>query len=110
MNGFETFTVTCTWAKASGQDVEGEEDKGRAAKPAGQKSLDDKVRGKKSGGAPARTLEEITIEGEIAVPQVLFITARDRRRYNDQLYRKFLQSSLELARGTAYPRHLVIRP
>jgi hypothetical protein len=50
-----------------------------------------------------RTLDEITIEGEIAVPQVLFITARDRQRYLDLLHRRYRQSSLELGRATVFP-------
>jgi hypothetical protein len=32
---------------------------------------------------PVRTLDAIRIEGEIDVPQVLFITARDYRRFRD---------------------------
>ena len=36
------------------------------------------------------TLEDITIEGEIAMPQVLFITARDQYRYRDFLHRRYL--------------------
>jgi hypothetical protein len=56
--------------------------------------------------APANaipTLEDITIEGEIVVPQVLFITARDRRRYGDYAYAAYLTSSTELARETVLP-------
>ena len=50
-----------------------------------------------------RTLDEITIEGEIAVPQVLFIMARERHRYLDRLHRRYLKSSLEIGRETRFP-------
>lgn len=39
------------------------------------------------------TLEDITIEGEIAMPQVLFITARDQYRYRDLLHRRYLPTA-----------------
>jgi hypothetical protein len=62
-----------------------------------------------SRGKAVRTLDEITIEGEIAVPQVLFITARDRQRYQDLLHRRYRQSSLELGRAAAFPRYIIAR-
>jgi len=55
-----------------------------------------------------RTLDEITIEGEVAVPQVLFITARDRPRYEDRLHHRYLWGSLELGRATILPEHFSI--
>jgi len=57
----------------------------------------DPVRREAQPGKGIRTLDEITIEGEVAVPQVLFITARDRTRYEDRLYRRYLPGRLELA-------------
>ncbi len=56
-----------------------------------------------------RTLDEITIEGEIAVPQVLFIMARERQRYHDRLHLLYLKSSLEIGNETAFPTELVSR-
>ena len=53
-----------------------------------------------------RTLDEINIEGEIAVPQVLFITARDRKRYRDLLHRRYLDGSTEIGRELALPARL----
>jgi outer membrane biogenesis lipoprotein LolB len=55
-----------------------------------------------------RTLEDINIEGEIAVPQVLFITSRDFRRYRDGLATKFRMSTLEVARSADLPTRLRI--
>lgn len=53
-----------------------------------------------------RTLEAINIEGEIAVPQVLFITSRDYRRYRDGLGLKFRLSTYEVARTFSVPTRL----
>ena len=55
-----------------------------------------------------RTLDAITIEGEIDVPQVLFITARDFRRYRDGLGTKFRMNALEVARSADLPTRLRI--
>jgi hypothetical protein len=65
----------------------------------------------RSGKGP-RTLDEITIEGEIAVPQVLFITARERKHYQDFLHRNYLKNSRELCRETPVPVRLAswLRP
>ena len=55
-----------------------------------------------------RTLDAITIEGQIDVPQVLFITARDFRRYRDGLGSKFRMNALEVARSADLPTRLRI--
>lgn len=52
---------------------------------------------------PQRTLDEITIEGEVPLPQVLFISSRETPRYQDHLHRRFLPSSLQLALRTPLP-------
>lgn len=59
-----------------------------------------------------RTLQDINIEGEIAVPQVLFITSRDNRRYRDGLGSTFRVSALDVARSIDRPTRLrlVARP
>src|SRR5258705_4553570 len=59
-------------------------------------------------GAPPRTLEDIHIEGEIPVPQVLFITARDQRRFMEFQHHRYTRTSLELGRGTAMPSRIVV--
>ena len=53
-----------------------------------------------------RTLEAIHIEGEIPVPQVLFITARDSRRFRDGLGHRYQVGALELARSVSPPDRL----
>lgn len=56
-------------------------------------------------GGP-RTLDEVHIEGEIPVPQMLFITARDQRRFIESKHRRYLRTSLEIARSTSLPSHI----
>ena len=50
-----------------------------------------------------RTLEDIHIEGEIPVPQVLFITARDQRRFVDFKHHRYLRTSREVGARAARP-------
>lgn len=52
---------------------------------------------------PVRTLETIKIEGEIAVPQVLFITGREFPRFRDGLGSTFLTNARDVARSLEYP-------
>ena len=59
-----------------------------------------------SGRRGSRTLDEIHIEGEVPAPQVLFITARDQRRFVDFHHQRYLRSSLELGRATPLPANL----
>ena len=54
-----------------------------------------------AGTAGPRRLEDIHIEGEVPVPQVLFITARDQRRFMEFQHHRYTRTSLELGRGTA---------
>ena len=73
-----------------------------AAKPAAADSL-------RSGSRLApRTLDDIHIEGEIPVPQVMFITARDQRRFMEFQHHRYTRTSLELGRGTAMPSRVVV--
>jgi len=53
-----------------------------------------------------RTLEAIHIEGEVAVPQVLFITARDVRRFRDGLGSKYQRSATDVAQSVSPPHRL----
>lgn len=56
-----------------------------------------------------RTLDTITIEGEIAVPQVLFITSREQPRYRDQLHRRYLRTSLDVGEHAVLPSRVLIK-
>lgn len=58
--------------------------------------------------AAPRTLEDIRIEGEIPVPQVLFITARDQRRFMELHHHRYLASSRELGERIVFPQALVV--
>ena len=63
------------------------------------------------GRPPApRTLEEVHIEGEIPVPQVLFITARDVRRYRDGLGLKFQLRAIDAGHAAVLPSALRVAP
>jgi len=55
-------------------------------------------------------LEDIPIEGEIAVPQVLFITARDQRRFVDFQHRRYLRTSLQVGETTRFPSWIAVIP
>jgi len=55
------------------------------------------------GLAAPRTLDDIHIEGEIPVPQVLFITARDQRRFLESQHRRYLPTSRELGAEAQVP-------
>jgi len=55
-----------------------------------------------------RTLQDIHIEGEIPVPQVLFITARDQRRFVDFQYQRYVKTSQEVGAQTAFPSRILV--
>lgn len=55
-----------------------------------------------------RTLDDIHIEGEIPVPQVLFITAREQRRFMEFQHHRYQRTSVELGRATATPSRIVV--
>lgn len=56
----------------------------------------------------SRMLEDIQIEGEIPVPQVLFVTARDQRRFLEFHHRRYLANSLQLGQSTLLPTGVVV--
>ena len=60
--------------------------------------------------AAPRRLRDIAIEGELPVPQVLFITARDQRRLVEFDHRRYLPTSRELAERMAAPRRVAVGP
>ena len=85
-----------------------------AAPPARKAAVADSTALKKSTGKAkatvpsVRTIDAINIEGEIAVPQVLFITSRDNRRYRDGLGKNFKLGTLDVARSVAMPSRLCV--
>jgi hypothetical protein len=64
--------------------------------------------------APARTvagprrLEDIHIEGEIPAPQVLFVTARDQRRFTKFHHHRYLKSSAQVGETTPLPNRIAL--
>lgn len=65
---------------------------------------------KPRANAGPRTLQDIHIEGEVPVPQVLFITARDQRRLTEFQHRRYLKNSLGVGRGAGLPTRLTVSP
>ncbi|HYM79965.1 MAG TPA: hypothetical protein VEY91_00985 [Candidatus Limnocylindria bacterium] len=62
----------------------------------------------RSGDAGARRLDEIHIEGEIPVPQVLFITAREQRRIMDFKHRRFQKTGRAIGESTVLPSRIAV--
>jgi hypothetical protein len=62
----------------------------------------------KRSNAGARRLEDIHIEGEIPVPQVLFVTGRDQRRFMDFQHRRYLKTSVEIGQETVLPSWIIL--
>lgn len=58
--------------------------------------------------ASPRMLEDIHIEGDIPVPQVLFVTARDQRRFLEFHHHRYLRTSLQLGQATPLPTGVVV--
>jgi hypothetical protein len=65
------------------------------------------VAGVRSSAKPRR-LDDVHIEGEIPVPQVLFITARDQRRFMDFQHRRYLKTSREVGEVTVFPSRIAV--
>lgn len=61
----------------------------------------------RAAGMP-RTLGDVHIEGEIPVPQVLFITARDQARFLDFEQFRYLSTSIQLGQATPLPAWIAV--
>jgi hypothetical protein len=57
-----------------------------------------------------RTLADVHIEGETPVPQVLFITARDQRRFADFQHHRYLKTSRQLGDPSVLPTWILVNP
>ena len=68
----------------------------------------DSVRAASGKKSAARRLEDVHIEGEIPVPQVLFVTARDQRRVVEFQHRRYLRTSRQLGEQTPLPSRIVV--
>jgi hypothetical protein len=58
--------------------------------------------------ARVRTLDEITIEGEIPLPQVLFVTATESARIESAFARLYTPSALDIGSAAALPGFLCV--
>jgi hypothetical protein len=85
-----------------------------AVKKAGARSTTAARQKKDAATAPARTvaaprrLEDIHIEGEIPAPQVLFVTARDQRRFTKFHHRRYLKTSVQVGETTLLPTRVAL--
>ena len=77
-------------------------DAGAGAKPAAGKPVV-----AKSAEKPRR-LEDVRIEGDVPVPQVLFVTARDPRRFLEFQHGRYRKTSLQLSRESMSPARVVL--
>jgi hypothetical protein len=77
---------------------------GTVTQPPG--AADNPTRPPRPGGT--RTLDAIHIEGELPLPQVMFITARDQRRFLEFEHHRYQRTTLELLRGTPLPNRVVV--
>jgi hypothetical protein len=64
------------------------------------------AKAKKNADGEARTLDAIQIEGEVDMPQVLFITAREHYRTMDHLHRNYVKNCSRIGRETQIPKRL----
>ena len=83
-------------------------DKPAPRKPAAKAARSDSAMLVQEDPTKNRRLQDIHIEGEIPVPQVLFITAREQRRVLDFDHKRYRRSSAELARGTPVPKRVTV--
>jgi hypothetical protein len=58
--------------------------------------------------AGPRRLEDIHIEGEIPAPQVLFVTARDQRRFTRFHHDRYLKTSAQVGQTTLLPNRVAL--
>jgi len=75
---------------------------GPAAAIAGAKSQ----AGPAAGLAAPRRLDDIHIEGEIPAPQVLFVTARDQRRFTRFHHQRYLKTGLRVGEEAPLPARI----
>jgi hypothetical protein len=54
------------------------------------------------------TLEAINIEGNLDLPQVLFITSQDQLRYPDDFHRTYQKDFVRVGREAKLPRRLTL--
>ena len=110
-----TLCAVLCWAAASDAAVAAPASATHHARKAVTKKSAKPAKKAPSAGATAdakpsgpRTLQDIHIEGEIPTPQVLFITARDQRRFVDFQTQRYLKTSQEVGEQTVFPSRIVV--
>jgi hypothetical protein len=61
-----------------------------------------------AAGTASRRLEDVNIEGELQVPQVLFVTARDPQRPLEFQHHRYLPTALDLGKTTPLPKWIAL--
>ncbi|NNE07857.1 MAG: hypothetical protein HKN20_04770 [Gemmatimonadetes bacterium] len=56
------------------------------------------------------TLDEINIEGEIPLPQVLFISSREQPRYADEVHKRYLTGLDFWLSRPIFPKRIITAP
>jgi hypothetical protein len=100
--------VLCVVLLTAGVTRCGAESRAAQARPATRAARATAAREGVAARPAPRTLQDIHIEGEIPVPQVLFITARDQRRFVDFQHRRYLRTSQEVGSQTVFPSEIVL--
>jgi hypothetical protein len=101
--------VFCAIAAAGVANAQAPRKPARPAQAAAD-STTARVKPRPASSGRVRTLDAITIEGEIAVPQVLFITSRDVRRFRDGLGSTYRLSAVDLSRSMHVPTRMRVVP
>lgn len=81
-----------------------------AAAQAKPKASTPRASDSKERSAGPRKLEDIHIEGQMPAPQVLFITARDQRRFLDFQHARYLRSARAIGEDVRMPRRFLVSP
>ena len=63
-----------------------------------------------SGEKDLGTLDEINIEGEIPLPQVLFISSREQPRYADKVHERYVTGLDSWLAGPIFPESIITVP
>jgi hypothetical protein len=93
-------------AKASTARAKAPADTTRTAEAQARAKEADAASGASARSAAPRRLEDIHIEGEIPAPQVLFITARDQRRFTRFHHQRYLKTSAQVGETTQLPTRI----
>jgi hypothetical protein len=108
MSHFRRFVILLALALVAAPAAAADKPAAAAPARAAARTAGDSTRTAPAKKANARRLEDVHIEGEIPVPQVLFVTARDQRRVVEFQHRRYLRTSRQLGEQTPLPSRIVV--